>query len=370
MADFVIIGGGGYGTGTAWELARRGADVHLIEAESIASGASGGLGKRGVRANGRDVRELPLMRRAYDLWPTLQQRLGDPVGYERTGHLLLMERDNDIAHGQVTAWMQNQQSIPTQSIKEGQLRDMEPNLGPAVKEALFCPLDGIADHTATTRAYAQAAAAHGAIIEEQNPVTGLERDRERVTAVITQNGIRIPVEKAVLLLSNAHVPPFLDRQMGVALPVWLLLPQVMLTTPISPSPINHLIGHAHRTLAMKMVGDQIMISGGWHGRENPATHTCETLPDQIEGNRSEAVAVYPMLAGIGLQEVDASRREMISVDSVPIIDRIDNLIYATGWSGHGWAILPAVVELLAEWALTGARPRLLAPFAYSRFQSG
>ncbi len=65
-ADFVIVGGGIYGVATAWELARGGADVLVLEARDIASGASGGLGKRGVRANGRDIRELPLMRAAYD----------------------------------------------------------------------------------------------------------------------------------------------------------------------------------------------------------------------------------------------------------------------------------------------------------------
>jgi sarcosine oxidase subunit beta len=54
MADYVIIGGGIYGCTVAWHLAKQGADVHLLEANTIASGASGGLGKRGVRANGRD----------------------------------------------------------------------------------------------------------------------------------------------------------------------------------------------------------------------------------------------------------------------------------------------------------------------------
>ena len=68
--DFVIVGGGVYGAGVAWELARRGAEVLLVEAQRVASGASGGLGKRGVRANGRDLRELPLMRLAYELWPS------------------------------------------------------------------------------------------------------------------------------------------------------------------------------------------------------------------------------------------------------------------------------------------------------------
>ena len=59
--DFVIVGGGIYGCSVAWEIARRGGKVLLLEANTIAAGASGGQGKRGVRANGRDLRELPLL---------------------------------------------------------------------------------------------------------------------------------------------------------------------------------------------------------------------------------------------------------------------------------------------------------------------
>ena len=49
MAEYVIVGGGIYGCAVAWELAKRGADVLLLEAKSIASGASGGLGEGGAR---------------------------------------------------------------------------------------------------------------------------------------------------------------------------------------------------------------------------------------------------------------------------------------------------------------------------------
>src|SRR5215813_11879697 len=59
--DYVIVGGGEYGVGLAWELGRRGARVVVLEADRVASGASGGPGRRGVRSNGRDVSQLPLM---------------------------------------------------------------------------------------------------------------------------------------------------------------------------------------------------------------------------------------------------------------------------------------------------------------------
>jgi sarcosine oxidase subunit beta len=193
MADFVIVGGGVYGCGAAWELARRGAKVLLLEAKTIASGASGGPGKRGVRANGRDRRELPLMRLAYSLWPPLHKAIHADTGYAQTGHLMLIEREADYRTAHARLWLQNQQGIPTRLVEGAELCEREPHLSDQVKAALFCPHDGVADHTATTRGLADAARRLGAEIREATPVSGLERQGERVTAVFTAQGERVPV---------------------------------------------------------------------------------------------------------------------------------------------------------------------------------
>ena len=371
MTDYVIIGGGVYGCGVAWELAKQGAEVCLLEAKTIASGASGGLGKRGVRANGRDVRELPFMREAYEIWPTLHEQLGGPTGYERPGHLLLIERELDKRREETQVWVQQQNGIPTEMLDATAVRDKEPHVSENIIAATYCPQDGIADHSATTRSFAKAAQKLGADIRENTAVTNLEKRGDRVTAVLTQDETRIPVGKAVLLASNFHSLSFVQAQFGITLPVWSLYPQVMNTAPIDPMPLNHLIGHAHRTLAMKAVpGNHIMISGGWHGRLNPATNQIEPVPEQVEGNRLEAVATYPSIAHLPIVEVSVERPELISQDGVPIIDYLpgaENLMVATGWSGHGWAISPAVVRHLSTWLLTNQKPTILAPFHYKRF---
>ena len=371
MADFVIVGGGIYGCAIAWELAKRGADVHLLEARTIASGASGGLGKRGVRANGRDLRELPLMRLAYEQWSTLHEQLDGLTGYERMGHLWLIERDQDYAGAAARAWVQEQQGIPTQLIEAAELPALQPYLSEQVIAALYCPLDGVADHTQTTRSYATAAQKLGATIQEQTPVTKLERQGDQVTAIITENDELIPVGKQVLLLSNHHVLNFVRDHLDITLPIWPMLPQVMATEPVTPMPVKHLIGHASRTLAIKpLPTNQVMISGGWRGRWNADAGRGETLPDQVEGNRQQAIAVYPVLADVPIAEAKADRLETITADGIPIIDRLpgaENMIVAAGWSGHGWAIAPAVALLLADWALTGKQPDLLNPFSYQRF---
>jgi sarcosine oxidase subunit beta len=194
---------------------------------------------------------------------------------------------------------------------------------------------------------------------------------DRVTAVVTAEGEHIAVGEGALLLTNAHVPGFVREELGVTLPVWSMLPQVLLTEPLDSPLVSHLIGHERRTLAIKPVpGGQVMISGGWHGHWDAQADQGKVIPEQVAGNLAEAVAVYPGLAGVRLAESDASRPESACVDDIPIIDRLPgaaNLIVGTGWSGHGFAIAPAVAKLLADWVTGSDRPELLRPFAYDRF---
>jgi sarcosine oxidase subunit beta len=376
--DYVIGGGGIYGCGVAWELAKRGADVLLLESGTIAEGASGGAGKRGVRANGRDPRELPLMSMAYEMWPGLEDEIGAPTGYERTGHLLLIEHEVGRPSGGYTSssarmWLQRQNGIPTELLGRGELRDMEPRVGDVVIYALHCPKDGVADHEATTRGLARAAERLGAEIRERTAVVGLERDGERVDAVITADGERIGVNDTLILLSNTHVPGFVEEQLDVTLPVWSILPQVVFTERVSPAPIRHLIGHDHRPLTMKAIPDgRVMVTGGWRGRWNPDKHRGETIPADVEANLEEAAAVFPALGGVAIDESDASRLESACIDGIPIIDQLPgakNLVIGTGWSGHGFAISLAVNQLLVDWAYSGEKPTLLHPFSYERFFS-
>ncbi|MCB0127418.1 MAG: FAD-binding oxidoreductase, partial [Caldilineaceae bacterium] len=222
--DYIIVGGGVYGCGIAWELARRGAAVLLLEAGALAGGASGGLGKRGVRANGRDLRELPLMRMAYEQWPTLHDELGHDTGYERVGHLQIIERPRDLVGASARAWTQQQQGIATQVLDSAALCEREPYVNEAVLGALYCPNDGIADHTATTLGYAAAAQRAGAQIRPETRVTAIEQKAGRVTAVQTATAERIAVGKALILLANSAVPSLLETAFQLTLPIWSRLP--------------------------------------------------------------------------------------------------------------------------------------------------
>ncbi len=371
MVDCVIVGGGVYGVATAWELASRGMSVRVLESRTVAGAASGGPGRRGVRASMRDPRELPLMVEAYRRWPTLESELGFPAPYQQTGSLTLIERGQDLESAAARVRVQNGLGIDSRLLDRDALREAEPAVDDRVRAAIHCPGDGVAAHEITTLSFAAAAKRAGVDVDEQTAVESFERNGSRVTAVFAADGERIAVDRACLLLANAGVAGLLESEFGLELPVWNTALQVLVTQPRSTIAIRHLIGHASRTLAVKMEqAGRVMVSGGYRARWHAGEHRGETLPEAVRENLAQAAAVFPALEGAEVLTADANHLEAMCVDGIPIIDRLDaasNLFYATGWCGHGWAIAPVVSRLLSNWVLSGDRPELLQPFSAARF---
>lgn len=371
MVDYVVVGGGVYGCAVAWELTGRGHSVRVLEAGAVAGRASGGPGRRGVRANGRDRTELPLMEIAYNVWPSLHERLGTAPFYERLGQLLLVETAEQVAAAEARCQMQLDLGIESRMVEQSELREMEPAMSDTMLAALYCPNDGVADHVATTKAYAAAATALGVEVSELCAMRSVDVANGRVRAVRTTADERIDVAIGVILLSNSEVATQLEDLTGMRLPTWNGCFQALMTEPLDQVPLRHLIGHVSRTVSLKPQGDdRIMISGGWCGTWDADAQTGRVNDESVAGNVAEAVALYPSLAHLQVAEANVGHLESVSVDDIPIIDTapgVDNLWFGTGWSGHGWAIAPVVANELAGWCSSGVRPELLRPFALSRF---
>ena len=367
--DYVVIGGGVYGCATAWHLAKAGAKVCVLEEKAVASRASGGPGRRGVRANGRDVRELPLMRRAYEHWPDLHRELTAEPFYERTGQLILAETEADVDRLEAQCLLQTLHGIDSEWLDKDAVRALEPALSDTVKGGLFCPKDGVADHGAVTRAYARAAETRGVEFLIGLKASALVQRGDRVRAVRTANGETITARQGVALLGNSEVAAMVRTHLR--LPVWNLCLQVLVSKPLTVIPFRHLTGHASRTVSLKREGaDRIMISGGWRGIWDPSEQTGIVDPDQVTGNVDEAIAVYPDLRGLEVETADVGHLESFSIDAVPIVDTLSNCPnawFGTGWGGHGWAIAPTISQDLAAWMISGEKPVELTPFALSRF---
>src|SRR2546430_14015989 len=95
VSDVVIIGGGISGTAAAYELARTGASVTLVEKGALASMASGWT-FGGVRQSGRHSSELPLAQAAVCRWVTLAEELGADIEYRQEGNLRVARTPEEV----------------------------------------------------------------------------------------------------------------------------------------------------------------------------------------------------------------------------------------------------------------------------------
>jgi len=372
--EYIVVGGGVVGTATAWNLASRGAEVTLLEASELASGASGGPGRRGVRAGGRDLRELPLARRALELWPELDTRLGAPTGYERNGRLSLY----DVEIAGVSGWQslparvqaQRAAGVRCEIVDRARLDEMQPGIADAVRFALYLPDDGTADHPATTRAFAKAAVALGATVAEHAGVATLAPGPDDSVTVHLTSGEALRATRGVIVAANRSTPRILHDSFRLTLPLWEKATQVTFVTAPAGFALNHQLGHGRRSLSVKMTEEGwVMLSGGRPGGWDPVVGVGTTDSAVLRATLADLAATVPALAGVEVVAVDNSRADTSTIDLIPVIDRVpglDSVLVGTGWSGHGFALAPAVAEALTSWALDGAQPDSLRPFGFAR----
>src|SRR5690348_2687229 len=79
--DAVVVGGGVVGLSSAYELARRGLSVVLVESGQV-GGRQSGRNLGFVRQQGRAPAELPMMMAANQRWQGLSHELGSDVEWQ------------------------------------------------------------------------------------------------------------------------------------------------------------------------------------------------------------------------------------------------------------------------------------------------
>lgn len=376
-SDFVVIGGGVHGAATAYHLASNGADVVLIEQGDLAGGASGGPGKRGIRVNKRDLREIPLVAEAYELWPKLADELQGETGYVNTGGVYLIEQETTgLSGGWVAAdkraHVQTSLGAPTEVWERSQLCEFLPDLAPQVRGALYAPLDSVASQATTTTSYANAASDAGARIHVQTRVVGIAQEQSgRVVGVQTQDGHEYRVRRGVLLANNVGAIELLKEALDIQMPMWGVYPQALVLRAERKPTMPLLIGHDSRKLSIKEMGSEhIQLTGGWRGDYDPTTGGSRLNEEQVRDNIAELRAVFPDLGEITVEAGYVDRCEAVSIDEVPIVGELrPGLHVALGWTAHGWALAPSVSRHLGNELLGKEASKALADFSPSRFPS-
>jgi sarcosine oxidase, subunit beta len=153
--------------------------------------------------------------------------------------------------------------------------------------------------------------------------------------------------------AGAWTAPLLAKT-GVALPLRSRPLQMLLTDP-APAALRPVVGGFGRALSLKQLADgAYLIGGGWPARVvDEAANRWEVLDESVRGSLAVARAVYPPLAERALARSWAGI-EAFTPDDLPVLGPVaglDGVLVAAGFSGHGFALVPAVGDVLARLAL-------------------
>ena len=370
-SDIIIVGAGINGCASAYQLAREGHQVTVIERFYPAAMASGWT-LAGVRQSGRHPSELPIAIEAVKMWPELSEELGAATGYRQDGNLRLARDENEVETIQNLVKTQSKAGLDVTFLNgSAEIHEIAPAISPKVLAASFCRTDGHAEPNATVLAFRAAAERHGARFLLGQAASEIFVERDKFV------GIRIGKERIVgsvcVVAAGIHSNDLLVP-LGLSIPLSIPMVTVIQTEPLEPL-LKPVFGVANANCAgRQQIDGRLRVTSSamdWHGDLTPGpppavAPTASSIARTIEN----VSGVLPVLSEAKIAKIWAGLLDL-TPDALPVIERvpeIDGIVIAAGFSGHGFGIGPMTSLLVRDLVLDDT-PRLpLNAFQRSRFQ--
>ncbi|MGY1737576.1 NAD(P)/FAD-dependent oxidoreductase [Geodermatophilus sp. SYSU D00684] len=353
-ASVVVVGGGVVGLATAYELALAGVpDVVLLERDALGSGSTC-RAAGGVRAMFSDPVNVALGARSLETFRDFPARFGQEIDFAPVGYLFLLDDAAAVADFEAAVALQNDLGVPSRMVDVAEAVRLSPMVDPdGLLAAAWSPTDGHCTPESVVLGYASAARRAGVTVLPHCPATGIDVRDGRVAAVATAAGT---IETKAVVCAAGPWSAQVGAWAGVDLPVSPLRRQILVTEPVPG-----LDPHTPFTI-------DFGTSFYFH-REGEGLLLGMSDPDETPGfrlTRSDAwlprlgAAIErraPALAGVGVASGWAGLYEM-TPDHNALIGRaadIEGFLYATGFSGHGFLMGPAVGEVVRD-LYVGAQP--------------
>jgi sarcosine oxidase subunit beta len=368
-ADVVVAGGGIMGCALAYQLAKRGVDVLLLERETLGSQSTGKCAG-GVRQQFSLEANVRLQRIAVRMFEDFEHETGHPADFRQIGYLFVLTLPQHVEDFRLNMEMWHRAGLTeARWVDPAEAQRMVPVLNvDDVLGCTFCPTDGIASPADVTAGYAAAARRLGARVKEGVEVTGIDVTGGRVQGVRTSAG-----EVATRLVFNCAGPwaASIGRMAGLEIPVLPYRRHIAVTSTFPAVPRNNpMTVDFQSSLYFHPEGDGVLI--GMSDRDESPGFSTEVNWEFLEKTFEQAARRAPALAGAGVKTAWAGLYE-VTPDHQAIlgpVTEVEGFWCAAGFSGHGFMQAPAAALLLTQLLLDHKSEIDISTFAFTRFAKG
>ena len=356
--DLLIVGGGIIGCTIAWEAARRGRRVIVIERGEVggaATHAAGGMLAPLSEAD-RDTPFLRLCQLSAALYPgfvsLLRESVDLDVEYRTEGTLYLSLSESDDIELESRYRWQCDSGFNVQRLSSSELHQLEPALNPAVRWALFFPQDCQINNRLLISAVRRAALSQGVIFRTGKSVDRLLIEKamgqSSILGVVTEAG-NIAADQVVLAAGS-----WSSRIEGApATGVEPVRGQMIAVVNTSP-PVRHVV-YSHRGYLVPRL-DGRLIAGS---TTEEVGFDCRHTDAGISTITANATEMLPDFTKQPVIEKWAGLRPR-AADHLPILGadpHIRGLFHATGHYRNGILLAPLTARVIVD-LLTGRSPEI------------
>jgi sarcosine oxidase subunit beta len=383
-ADLAVIGSGIIGASCAYQAAKRGLKVALLDAAGPAAGTSGACDGYVAVSSKKPGLMMELAVASKRLYPEIVKELSLDPEYMAAGGLLVVEDAADLEALDAHVAALRSVDVPMEFLDRGRMLALEPHLSRDLHGAWRCPIEAIVNPYRMTLALVAGAVERGARTFWRTKPLGFDLAGGRIAAMDIAEG-RVVAEQYVFAAGVWSQD--LGRLAGVELPVVPRRGELVVTERGAGlarhylMSAKYLVAKADPEAAARSSDPRVRIGHGFCLEVN-AQGQCiigstrsfvgydrSVTPEGIAIVLAEAIKRVPAVAKVQVLRSFAGLRPYVD-DKKPIIGRsrrVDNLLVAAGHEGDGICLSAITGAVIADLA-TGRTPAVdVTPLSPDRF---